>query len=332
MPTPYHHFTFEERIRLETYLQAGWSYRKIRAALGKSLGAISREIHINSPDGSQTEYRAGYAKLCATDRRYASARENPSKNPQVWQFVCEKLRADWSPEEISGRLKTEHPHNSKLRISHETIYQFINSSAGQKFASNLRRGRLRRHRKRWRLIGGKTRIPNRISIRERPAVVRLRQRFGDWEGDLMLGKRKRGCVIAGHTERRSRYLLLTKLAAKSAGEMTRATRTRLGVFPAKLSRTLTLDNGTENVGHEQFGLPTYFCDPYCSWQKGGIENQFGLLRQYLPKGCGLDNLTEAELKGFQDKLNHRPRKCLGYKTPFEIFSNHCRRLGVQLPT
>jgi IS30 family transposase len=114
--------------------------------------------------------------------------------------------------------------------------------------------------------------------------------------------------------------------------MTKATLNKLGSLPEQLSRTLTLDNGTENVEHEQFGLPSYFCDPYCSWQKGGIENQFGLLRQYLPKGSSFDDLDEAELKRLQDKLNHRPRKCLGYKTPFEILSTHCRRLGVQLPT
>lgn len=332
MQNTYHHFTFEERVKLEAYLKANWSYRQIRDVLGKSLGAISREIHNNSPNGGRETYRAGYAKLQAAYRRYASSRENPSKSPQVWQFVYEKLREDWSPEEISGRLKERYPHNSKLRISHETIYRFINSPTGRKFVSNLRRNHLRRHRKQIRLTSGKTMIPNRISIRERSAVVKLRQRFGDWEGDLMLGKRKHGCVIAGHTERKSRYLLLTKLTDKSAGEMTRATQTRLGVLSPKLSRTLTLDNGTENVEHEEFGILTYFCDPYCSWQKGGIENQFGLLRQYLPKGCDLDNLTEVELKSFQDRLNHRPRKCLGYKTPFEIFSTHCRRLGVQLPT
>jgi IS30 family transposase len=332
MQTNYHHFTLEERIRLEAYLKLNWSYRQIRDTLKKSLGSISREIRNNSPNGNRATYRAGYAKLCATARRYSPARANPSKSPQIWQYVYEKLRADWSPEEISGRLKQEHPHDPKLRISHETIYQFINSSSGQELVAHLRRGKLRRQRRRIRLTGGKTMIPRRISIRERPAVVQLRRRFGDWEGDLMLGRQKSCSAIAGHTERKSRYLLLTKLSDKSAAQMTKATRNKLGSLPEQLSRTLTLDNGTENVEHEQFGLPSYFCDPYCSWQKGGIENQFGLLRQYLPKGSSFDDLDETELKRLQDKLNHRPRKCLGYKTPFEIFSTHCRRLGVQLPT
>ncbi len=148
----------------------------------------------------------------------------------------------------------------------------------------------------------------------------------------MLGKIQRSAAVAVQCERKSRFLCLSKVENKSAPEHTKVVKNRLSRFPRSLKRTLTLDNGKENVEHEQYGILTFFCDPYASWQKSSVENSIGLIRQYLPKGQNLNSLTEQQLKTIEYKLNNRPRKCLGWKTPAEVLSTHLQSLGVQLPT
>src|SRR3989344_3507165 len=140
----------------------------------------------------------------------------------------------------------------------------------------------------------------------------------------MQGRRKRGAIVSVQEERRSRYTLLMKCADKSAPE-TRRAMVRMQGFSGALLRTLMLDRGTENAEYRSFGLPVYFCDPYSSWQKGSVENVIGLLRRYLPKGLDLATVTPRQLKVLQNKLNHRPRKILGFKTPHEVLSSHCSR-------
>ena len=147
----------------------------------------------------------------------------------------------------------------------------------------------------------------------------------------MLGRRKRGVVVSVQQERKSRYVLFTKCRDKSAHQTKRAIVQRLKNVHEPLRRTLTLDRGTENAEYRAFGLPVFFCDPYSSWQKGSVENVIGLLRRYLPRGLDLATITPKHLRTLQDKLNHRPRKCLGFKTPHEVLSFYCHRLGVQLP-
>ena len=147
----------------------------------------------------------------------------------------------------------------------------------------------------------------------------------------MLGRRKKGQIISVQQERKSRYVLFTKCKDKSASQTKKVIMRRLKKIQEPLRRTLTLDRGTENAEYKTFGLPVFFCDPYSSWQKGSVENVIGLLRRYLPKGLDLATVTPRQLKAFQNKLNHRPRKILGFKTPHEVLSSHCSRLGVQLP-
>ena len=147
----------------------------------------------------------------------------------------------------------------------------------------------------------------------------------------MLGRRKKGVIVSVQQERKSRYVLLTKCRDKSAAQTRHAVTNRLSAFSQALKRTLTLDRGTENAEWKSFGLPTFFCDPYSSWQKGSVENVIGLLRRYLPKGMDLATVTPKQLKAIQDKLNNRPRKILGFKTPTEVLSTHCKRLGVRIP-
>ena len=146
----------------------------------------------------------------------------------------------------------------------------------------------------------------------------------------MLGGKESGPAVSVQTERRSRYLLLKKMRRKTAQAMRAAVLQNLQQFPAALRRSITLDRGTENAQHERFGLPTYFCDPYSSWQKGSVEQVIGLVRRYVPKGTDLRTVSSNQLQMIQERLNHRPRKVLGFRTPHEVFSVQCKRLGVRI--
>lgn len=146
----------------------------------------------------------------------------------------------------------------------------------------------------------------------------------------MLGKQERGPALSVQQERKARYVLLKKLQRKTARAMCNAVRAHLHAFPWSLRRTLTLDRGSENANHRFFGLPVYFCDPYSSWQKGSVEQVIGLIRRYIPKGTDLRTVTPEQVKVIQDRLNNRPRKVLGFRTPAEVFSSHCKRLGVRI--
>ncbi len=260
-------------------------------------------------------------------KKWDANRRNPMKDAVLQEHVRKKLKKGWSPEVIAGRLKKKH---GRAVVSHETIYRWAYAEG---LVASLPRGKPRRHRRRYRLKAsrgtqGLGLVPK---IEDRPKAVSSRSRFGDWEGDSMLGRRKKGAIICVQQERRSRFVLFSKCRDKSASQTRKAVRRKLTRVSPGLRRTLTLDRGTENAEWDTFGLPVFFCDPYSSWQKGSVENVIGLLRRYLPKGRDLATITPKQLKALQDTLNHRPRPCLGFKTPHEVLSSHCHRLGVQLP-
>ncbi len=253
------------------------------------------------------------------------------KDAALRSYVQAQLKAGWSPEVIAGRLQREH---SRPIVSHETIYQW---AYREELIAYLPRGKPRRHRKRWKMrkAMGTQGLGAVRSIRERPKIVSSRWRFGDWESDTIQGKQKAPTVLTVQEERRSRFVLLTKLCNKSAPQTRAAIVRRLQGVTRALRRTLTFDRGTENAEHRaielELRLTTSFCDPYSSWQKGSVENAIGLLRRYLPKGMDFATVTSRQLNAIQNTLNHRPRKCLGFRTPHEVLSSHCQRLGVQLP-
>lgn len=323
----YTHFSQEERCVLAAYLSEGLSLRSIAKKLRRSVGGISTEITRSSLNGSRERYDPYAAQLGSRMKKWNANRRNPMKDEHLQKHVHSELKEGWSPEVIAGRLKEKHGENI---VSHETIYRWAYTTD---LVSFLPRGKPRRHRKRWRLKASRGTqglgiVPR---IEERPKAVSSRHRFGDWEGDSMLGRRKKGTIVSVQQERKSRYLLLSKCNDKSASQTKKAVVRRLREMPEQICRSLTLDRGTENAEWKTFGLPVYFCDPYSSWQKGSVENVIGLLRRYLPKGMDLKTVTPKHLKSLQDKLNHRPRKCLGFKTPYEVLFSHCSRLGVQLP-
>jgi len=326
MPS-YTHLSQEERCVLAAYLQEGLSFRGIAQRLHRSVGGISMEIARGSPDGSRERYDPHAAHLGSRMKKWDANRRNPMKDTRLQKHVHVRLLRGWSPEIIAGRLKKRH---RRAIISHETIYQWAYKEG---LVEHLPRGKPRRHRRRWRLKAsrGTQGLGPVPAIHERPGIISVRKRFGDWEGDSMLGRRKRGAIVSVQQERKSRYVLLTKCSDKSAPATRGAVRRRLRTLPKVLRRTLTLDRGTENAKWKTFGLPVFFCDPYSSWQKGSVEQVIGLLRRYIPKQTDIASITPKQLKVFQDRLNNRPRKCLGFRTPSEVLSSHCFRLGVQLP-
>jgi IS30 family transposase len=232
------------------------------------------------------------------------------------------MRAERSPDVIAARLKMEYD-DIKMRVSIETIYRWVYRDAhqgGQLFKFLCRSHKKRRKQRRYGT--GRNLIPGRISIDARPDLVNARQRFGDWEGDTVEGAKGSGHITT-HVERKSRYLIAAKLVNKTATVTTAAITAAFRPIPGTLRHTLTLDNGKEFTRFRDIekgtGLAVYFADPYSAWQRGTNENTNGLLRRYFPKGSDFRNVTPEILAATVKILNHRPRKCLGYQTPHEVF-------------
>ncbi len=333
----YKHLTYEERHTFAAYLRDGLSYREITRRLGRSPNTWSLEVLENG--GNREAYSPQLAQLSASLRKWEANSRNPAKSPAVWDFVLRKLKKRFSPEQISKDIVTQYPRDEIMRISYETIYAFISSKEGREMNLHkfLRHKCLRKLRKTGMkaLPTRKVKIPHRISIHERPKIVAAKGRYGDWESDLMEGARRTKACLSVQKERRSQYLILVKIPDKSAKENVRAITGSIGLFPPRLRRTITYDNGSENATHARVNrllkTSSYFCDAYASWQKGSVENGIGLVRDYLPKRTDLTLISDIELKRIQDELNDRPRKCLGWKTPRQVLSNHLKTLGVLLP-
>lgn len=330
------HMSKEERHVLSVYLRDDLSLRMISKKLNRSVSTISNEVTIN---GGRDNYNPDIAHFNASLRKWNANSRNPLKSKAVWDYVITKLSEGLSPEQIAGRIKEDHKDNKAMRISYETIYVFINSEDGRNLnlAKQLRRKRFRKLRK-YKISSfapKKTKIPNRISISKRSNIINNKKRFGDWESDLMESKRGTKMALSVQKERKSQYVCLTRIKNKTAKENNRAIKKQFKIFPKNILHTITYDNGPENVEHikinNKFNMHSYFCDPYCSWQKGSVENVIGLVREYLPKGTDLSKVTDKEIKKIQDRLNNRPRKCLGYKTPNEVLSKHLKKLGVRFP-
>lgn len=322
---PYHHLSEEDRYVISHLNIAGYSYREIGRRIGRSHATVSREIKRNGPTYLDiAPYWYDVAQPLAIKRRHQPRHHRRQGQKQLVAYVQSRLRLDWSPEVISSRLKLDYPNDPQMRISHETIYRWIFREAqeGGDLYKHLRR-RHKRRRKQRRYGAGRRFLPGRVSIHERPPFVDQRQRFGDWEGDTLEGAKGTG-GLATHVERKSRYLLAVKLTDKKAATMTQQTTKAFRKIPRLLRYTLTVDNGKEFADFKELetriNLKIFFADPYSAWQRGTNENTNGLLRQYFPKGINLNNVSEKDVAFVVKKLNNRPRKCLNYQTPHEVFS------------
>ena len=316
----------EERSILAALKQEGLSLRMIANRLSRSVSTISDELKRNAQGNS---YDPLTAQLRTQLRRWEANAHNPAKPDRFDAFVEEKLKEGWSPEIIAGRMRKEFPNDPAMHTVHETIYRRAYRADLTQF---LPRGLPRRQRRRFYLKKsvGSQGLGNVRSIKKRPKEANNRKHFGHWEADTMLGKIRRSPAVSVQAERKSRYVLLSKMRRKTAVAMRRAVVMQFDMLPPALRRTLTLDRGTENAEWETFGLPVYFCDPYSSWQKGSVEQIIGLIRRYIPKGTDIRTVTPKQLRTIQNRLNNRPRKVLGFKTPYEVFSSHCKRLGVRI--
>lgn len=312
-----------ERDKIAVWFGSGLSVREIARRLGRDVSVISRELKRNKfKDG----YVAIHAQNLAEKRTYQIKKKCWWRQSQLYSYVIEKLRSGWSPEQISGRLRLE---NEQQIISYESIYRFIYDSKNKdkRFWEYLPLKRKRRHKK----YGRKTqrvRIPNRVSIHDRAKLIDNRKQFGHWEADSVIGKQTKSKVIHTEVERKSRYLQAVIINSKSAADTIEAQKQIFANLPAK---TVTMDNGTEFVKHEelnQLGIKTYFADPYCSGQRGTNENTNGLIRRYLPKKTSFENLAQIDLDDIVFEINNRPRKVLKFSTPFEVLQQSLLVNGV----
>jgi len=316
----YEQLSLEERDMINEMKVMGESVRATARALQRSPSTISRELRRNAA-GSPQIYLSHLAQTQAMKRKREAARRPRLKDRRVVEYVREKLTLDWSPEQIAGRIGQDLPGAS---ISYEAIYQYIyhpETEGRIELIHHLRRTHRLRKPKWGARKKHKTKIPNRISINERPASVETRRWFGHWEGDSLICRRSTSALNT-LIERKSRFAILTKLPHKTAEQTSRAVIQKLRLLPRKARRTLTLDNGPENARHgditRALGTQCYFADSYASWQRGSNENLNGLVRWYFPKRTDFNIISEEQVARVEALLNNRPRKCLGYKTPAEI--------------
>jgi IS30 family transposase len=308
-----------EREEISRGLAAGSSLRTIAARIGKAPSTVCREVRRN---GGPRKYRAAKADDRAWDRARRPKHCVLEANVELQRTVAAKLAEDWSPEQIAGWLPVEYPEDEAMRVSHETIYRslFIQARGVLKkeLITHLRSRRTMRRAKSSSHSGeGRGGITDAVSIRERPPEIEDRAVPGHWEGDLIAGSAN--THIATLVERHSRFVMLVKVDGKDTETVVEALAREVQSLPAQLRASLTWDRGMELAAHKDFTLATdvavYFCDPRSPWQRGSNENTNGLLRQYFPKKTDLSVYSQEELDVVAARLNTRPRKTLGFKTP-----------------
>ena len=311
----YHHFTPVERGKLEVMAKQGKSLKQIADELGFDRSSVSRELRRN---GAREGYDAQKAQECYVERRKACCQQPKLAGDSLLRdYVMEKIALEqWTPELVAGRLRLEYPDDERMRVCHETIYQAIYCDGH--YLDFLREDLPQARRKRRKRGQGKYRrgpkIPDRVDISERPDAVDERKEIGHWEGDTVVGKNQDGFAVT-LVERFSRQSVGVKTQTKTADEVRQAVIEALMDYPVSWVKTITFDNGSEFAGHgaiaNALNISVYFAKPYSAYQRGSNEQVNGLIRRYLPKGTSFRNLTQEQLDEIVEKINNRPRKCLG---------------------
>jgi IS30 family transposase len=311
--------TLAEREDISRGIVSGWPLREIARRLDRAASTVSREV---TRHGGRPAYRAHDADSQTWESALRPKRCVLAMRRKLRNIVASKLILDWSPEQISGWLKTEYPDDESLRVSHETIYRSLFIQARGVLKKELLdrlRTKRRMRRSRHATVSGQSRgqIVDAISIRERPAEAEDRAIPGHWEGDLLSGGKN--SYIATLVERHSRFAMLIKVPSKETEVVVAALSQHVRKLPATLKRSLTWDRGLEMAKHKDFTVATdvkvYFCDPQSPWQRGSNENTNGLLRQYFPKNADLTDYSQSDLNKVALRLNQRPRETLGFQTP-----------------
>ena len=310
----YAQLTQEQRYQIYAFKKAGFSQTAIAYEIGVHKSTVSREIRRNR---GKRGYRPKQAHAMAVDRR-SKAKKFVKMTPQVVALIEDLVGQDFSPEQVCGFLKRKHT----IQISHETVYQHVlaDKAKGGSLYRHLRHAHKKR-KKRYGSCDRRGQIKGRVSIDERPVIVDTKKRLGDWEIDTIIGKKHKGALLS-LVERKSKFTQIRKLAKKQADLVAEAVIDLLNPHKEKVL-TITADNGQEFAHHEyikeQLTADVYFAHPYHAWERGLCENTNGLIRQYFPKTMDFQTITEEHVKMAMNRLNNRPRKTLGYKTPYEVF-------------
>ena len=318
MEQKYNHFTLEDRIVIANLQAQGRSIRQIAAALDRAPSSISRELKRNRAAQS---YKPVYADQQGKARRWTGSKLE--RNEALRACVLAGLTHGLSPEQIAGRMLLE---RQPVNISHETIYRFIYAQIARhndySWRNFLPQAKFKRGHRRHLQVGTIDNIKHRVSIVKRPLYIEARKQPGHWEADLMLFSDKKSNILVAQ-ERASRFIHIVKQQDRTANRIATNLALWFEGMPHELRRTLTQDNGVEFAHHYKlntsFSLKTFFCDPHCPWQKGGIENINGRLRRYLPLNTNVQGISQQALQHIEDRINNTPRKCLGFKTPAELF-------------
>jgi transposase, IS30 family len=310
----YSHLTIEERESILVLKEKGHSLRSIAESMNRSVSTISRELNRNSRH--RLGYSAVYAERLYRKRRKHCRRKRRFDEPDTRAKVLALLNEYWSPEQICERLRKD---GADVQIGTCTIYRGI--ARGLLPKETKKKLRTRPYHKPSGGRAGKLDIPH--NIHERPREANLREEIGHWEGDTVRGSYNSGCIVT-QVDRKSRYLVAAKIPNRKSEIFMDATIRALRGKPVK---TFTTDNGKEFASHamltEAFDAEVYFCDPAAPGQRGTNENTHGLLRQFFPKRTRFERVSQADVNRAADLMNNRPRKCLDWKTPHEVFSREC---------
>jgi len=316
--------TLKERVIIQTLLKEKKSKSYIAIRLNRSRSTIGREVN-KWVQKKEHKYDAELAHWCYKED-YLNKRnlDKISTYSLLKFFVYKGLLSNWTPEQISGRIKELYPNDPIMSISHEAIYRHIytrpQARLNKKLIKLLVRKKTRRRTPKKRRGGG-SKIINQVSIDNRPQHIELRKEVGHWEGDLVIGKNHKS-AIGTIVERKTRFTLIIKLESKKANQVAKEFSKILNKLNPIYKKSMTYDNGIEMARHEKItqktGMKIYFAHPYSSWERGTNENTNGLIRRYLPKGTNFNEIDLNQLQNIQEKLNNRPRKIIGYKTPKEM--------------
>ncbi|MCP4651411.1 MAG: IS30 family transposase [PVC group bacterium] len=316
----YIHISINEREKIALLLATGKKQNEIARELCRSKSTVSREIKRNS---GKTGYRITKAQRKSDKRRRESKQPYKMTVPGIKNYVKSKLALQWSPEQIANSISKKSPNDNTLRITHETIYAWIrlDKASGGEWYKELRQSSRKRRKRYGSGTSKRGQIKNAKDIEQRPDIVDTRTRGGDWESDTIEGAKGTG-YVATHVCRKSKYVVLAKLPTKAAATFNNRTAKAFNRHGDLHRHTFTFDRGKEFAAHEQFERKmecmVYFAKPYHAWQRGTNENTNGLLRQYLPKGIDFGTISNKYLKHVEKLLNTRPRKTLGYQTPYNV--------------
>lgn len=330
--------TYFERQIIESGIRCNKSVRAIARSLNRDHRVLQREVNRNS--GDILLYTAVSAQRIHESRQKKKNKKKLERleNKDLKKYIIEKIKEDWSPEQIAGVLKEHKPKEvNNKRISHESIYQYIYNGQGkyEYLYPHLRKKKRKRQKRRSRKNREKCLIPDKISIHERPNEINTRSVTGHWESDTLEGKKSVKDAISVQYERKLQLAKLNKIQNMTADETENALRKTIDSVPGYACLSFTLDNGKEGANHakirNEYNIDTYHCDPYKSWQKGGVENLNGLIRQYIPKSTDMSVLTDEYVYYVQERLNNRPRKSLNYLTPNQAFAQFTGQSGAIKP-